>query len=280
MARMQGLTLAKGNRGLLVVAALAGLAAAVLFVAAVNQDGGTSNVSTSGATVKAVVAKQNIAARTEIKSDMVEVREVSEELLVTGAFSDTELVVGNVTLGAIPAGEQIISSRIGLAPTSDSLSAVVPNGKRAVSVEVREATAVGGLLRNGDRVDVIGVFDPQNANSALVFESGGTPAFGVPLLQNIEVLAVGQTAQEPLPTTERDPDGDGTPNVSTSGIPSENTEPQPGATTVTLAVNPDQAITLALTQQTGIKVWLTLRAFGDVDEVEMPKVDIGSVVGP
>jgi pilus assembly protein CpaB len=279
MARMQGLTLAKGNRGLLVVAALAGLAAAVLFVVAVNQDGGTSNV-TSGATVKAVVAKQNIEARTEIKGDMVEVREVSEDLLVAGAFSDTTLVVGNVTLGAIPAGEQIIPSRIGLAPTSDSLSAVVPKGKRAVSVEVREATAVGGLLRNGDRVDVIGVFDPQNANSALVFESGGTPAFGVPLLQNIEVLAVGQTAQEPLPTTERDPDGDGTPNVSTSGIPSENTEPQPGATTVTLAVNPDQAITLALTQQTGIKVWLTLRAFGDVDEVEMPKVDIGSVVGP
>jgi pilus assembly protein CpaB len=280
MARMQGLTLTRGNRGLLVVAALAGLAAAVLFVVAVNQDGGTSSGSTGGATVKAVVAKQNIAARTEIKSDMVEVREVSEDLLVSGAFSDTALVVGNVTLGEIPAGEQIIPSRIGLAPTSDSISGVVPKGKRAISVEVREATAVGGLLRPGDRVDVIGVFDPQNADSALVFESGGIPAFGVPLLQNIEVLAVGQTAQEPLPTTERDPDGDGTPNVATSGQPPDNAETQPGAVTVTLAVDPDQSITLALTQQTGIKVWLTLRAFGDETKTELPKVDIGSVVGP
>jgi Flp pilus assembly protein CpaB len=102
----------------------------------------------------------------------------------------------------------------------------------------------------------------------------------VPLLQNIEVLAVGTSAQEPLPTTERDPDGDGTPNVATSGQPPENAETQPSAVTVTLAVDPGQAITLALTQQTGIKVWLTLRAFGDEADVEMPKVDIGSVVGP
>ncbi len=86
MARMQGLTLTRGNRGLLVVAALAGLAAAVLFVVAVNQDSGSSTVSTGGATIKAVVAKQNIAAGTEIKSDMVEVREVSEDLLVSGCL--------------------------------------------------------------------------------------------------------------------------------------------------------------------------------------------------
>ena len=275
MARMQGLTLTRGNRGLLVVAALAGLAAAVLFVVAVNQDGSSGTVSTGGATVKAVVAKQNIAAETEIKSDMVEVREVSEDLLVS-PYSDIAPVVGNVTLGAIPAGEQIIASRIGQAPTNDSLGGVVPTGKRAISVEVREATAVGGLLRPGDRVDVIGVFDPQNTDSALVVESGGIPAFGVPLLQNIEVLAVGQTAQEQLPTTES---GDGTPNA-TSGKPPDNAEPQPSAITVTLAVDPSQSITLALTQQTGIKVWLTLRAFGDNADVEMPKVDIGSVVGP
>jgi len=206
---------------------------------------------------------------------MVEVREVSEDLLVS-PYSDIAPVVGNVTLGAIPAGEQIIASRIGQAPTNDSLGGVVPTGKRAISVEVREATAVGGLLRPGDRVDVIGVFDPQNTDSALVVESGGIPAFGVPLLQNIEVLAVGQTAQEQLPTTES---GDGTPNA-TSGKPPDNAEPQPSAITVTLAVDPSQSITLALTQQTGIKVWLTLRAFGDNADVEMPKVDIGSVVGP
>ncbi len=156
----------------------------------------------------------------------------------------------------------------------------MPSGKRAISVEVREATAAGGLLRPGDRVDVIGVYDPQNADSALVFESGGVAAYGVPLLQNIEVLAVAQTAQEPLPANERDPDGDGTPNLATSGKPPENAETQPSAITVTLAVDPSQSIMLALTQQTGIKVWLTLRAFGDNADVEMPKVDIGSVVGP
>jgi pilus assembly protein CpaB len=278
MARMQGLTLTRGNRGLLVVAALAGLAAAVLFVVAVNQDGGSGTVSTGGATVKAVVAKQSIAAGTEIKSDMVEARDVSEDLVVAGALSDTADVVGNVTLGVIPAGEQIIPSRIGLSPTNKSLP--VPAGKRAIGVEVREATAAGGHLLPGDHVDVIGVFDPQNTDSALVFESGGIPAFGVPLLQNIEVLAVGPSAQEQLPTTERDPDGDGTPNVATSGKPPENAETQPSAVTVTLAVDPGQAIMLALTQQTGIKVWLTLRAFGDNAEVEMPKVDIGTVVGP
>jgi pilus assembly protein CpaB len=272
MARMQGLTLTRGNRGLLIVAALAGLAAAVLFVVAVNQDSGTSGTGASGsATVEAVVAAQDIAAGIPIEDNMLEVRDVPESLLVAGAYSDPASVVGTASLYAISAGEQITPTRIGEETNSDGLSRVVPMGMRGVGVAVQKETIVGGHLRIGDRVDVIGVFDPQNID-------GGTAAEGIPLLQNIEVLAVDETAQEALPSAATDPE-DATRNTATAGKVPEDTEAQPDATTVVLSVDPAQAVILAVAQQAGVTPWLVLRAFGDEGQIPPDRVGLDSIIG-
>ena len=79
MARMEGLTLARGNRGLLIIALLAGLIAAVLVFAALAQgdEGGTTTATTGGTTVATVVAAQDIAANTEITPEMVKVATTS-----------------------------------------------------------------------------------------------------------------------------------------------------------------------------------------------------------
>ena len=91
MARIQELTMARGNRALLLIALLAGLISAILvFVTLANSEseGGTSNTPASASAV--VVARQDIAAGTEITGQMVEVKQVPDSLLVPGAFASTE----------------------------------------------------------------------------------------------------------------------------------------------------------------------------------------------
>jgi pilus assembly protein CpaB len=263
MARMQGLTLARGNRGLLIVAALAGLAAAVLFVVAVNQD--SSSVSTGGTTIKAVVATQSIAAGTEIKEGMVEVIDVPEGLRAAGVYGDTSPVVGEVTRHAIAEGDQITSTKIGPAVDTGTggIEYVLPPGMRAVSLEVREVTAVGGLLIPGNRVDVIAAFKIKGAPGLADNEHILSVRT---ILQNVEVLSVAQEHQEPLPVEATE--------SQTSGQPPEDVKEQPGAATVTLALGPEEVQELISAQVTAETVWTSLRPAGDADPDEIPSTDV------
>lgn len=265
MARAQGLTQGRGNRGLLIIAAIAGLAAAVLFVAAVNQDDSGSVGTGGGATVKAVVASQSIAAGTEIKEGMVKVIDVPEALLVPGAFVDAQPVVGEVTRQDIAQGDQITPGKIG--PTVDtgtgSIEWVLADGKRGVSLEVREVTAVGGLLIPGNRVDVIAVFKikgvPGLADNQHILSTRT-------ILQNVEVLSVAQEHQEPLPVEATD--------TQASGQAPDDVKEQPGAATVTLALGPEEVQQLISAQATAVSVWTSLRPAGDTAAVEIPSSDV------
>src|SRR5439155_24123774 len=108
MARMQGLTIPRGNRSLLIIAALAGLAAAVLFVVAVNNgDSKTNAGQSSGATGNTVVAVKDIPAGNKIEADMVAIKTAPNDLLVAKPLDDTAKVVGQYAAYDITAGEQI-----------------------------------------------------------------------------------------------------------------------------------------------------------------------------
>jgi Flp pilus assembly protein CpaB len=261
---MEGLTLARGNRGLLLIAMSAGLIAAILvFVGIAQRDssGGSTESSTAVATIPTVVAAQTIAVGTEIKADMVRLAYLPEDVHVSGAFDDTALVVGEVTNVAIEENDQLTPAKVGPLVEGNGLSGVVPPRLRAVALRVEEVTAVGGNLLPGDRVDVIAVYEtPERVVSTTI-------------LQNIEVLSVAQEAQIPLPAGQADTDGDGTPDVSTSGQLPEDVKEQPSATTVTLAVNPEQAQMLFYAQEEAIKVYTSLRSQGDQEPVELAPVD-------
>src|SRR4029450_261686 len=131
MARMsQGLPLPSGNRGLLIIAALAGLAAAVLFVVAVqNNDSTTTQTGGGGDGGNTVVALKDIPSGTEIKAEMITTKTLDNDLLVAGAFDDTADVRGKFAANNITAGEQIAPARIGLAnPANCGLGCVVETG--------------------------------------------------------------------------------------------------------------------------------------------------------
>jgi Flp pilus assembly protein CpaB len=167
-------------------------------------------------------------------------------------------------------GEQLSSAKIGLPVPEDALSGVVPAGMRGIALEVREVTAVGGLLLPGDRVDVILTYKivraPGLAEDEYILRTQT-------LLQDIEVLSVAQEAQEP--TSQRASGEDTQEDTAvTSGQLPEDVEEQPTATTVTLALTPEQTLILANAQSPefgeGANIFTSLRAFGDHEIIENP----------
>lgn len=285
MARAQELTLPGGNRTLLMIALIAGaIAAAIVFVVVTNSDSDDSSSAAGGDAVPALVATQSIKAGQEITEDMVEVRQIPADLRISGAYDDPELVVGEVSKIAISAGEQFNSAKIGIPVPDKGLPGVVSTGMRGVAVEVDEVTAVGGNLLPGDRVDIIATTRvdgvPGLPEDAYVLRTET-------ILQNVEVISVAQEAQEPTAgnkPAEGEGEGETTEGSasSTSGQIPDDVEGQPDANTLTLALTPEQALLVISRQEYSIRIWATVRAFGDdaiyeVAPVEVTIVDDGGL---
>jgi pilus assembly protein CpaB len=261
MARISEMTSSRGNRLLLGLALAAGAVAAVLvFVALSSGDDGGSTVS-GGASTSVVVAAQDIDAGTVISSDMVKSVEMGEDALISGAITDSSVVVGEAARYKIYEGEQLATGKVGPENDTEGLSGVVPLGFRAFSVGVEEVRAVGGLLLPGNKVDVYISRTIENDQG----NDQDDTVVSFLLLQDIEVLAVAQTAQE---TTAGPAADDGT--TVTTGQPPEDADEQPDAASVTLAVTPEQAGILVCAQSANSSgssgedsVWIALRGFGE-----------------
>jgi pilus assembly protein CpaB len=120
---------------------------------------------------------------------------------------------------------------------AERLSTKVQKKVRAVTIESRSTTSVGGWVRPNDHVDVIGTFrDPQTDENV-----------AVTLLQNVIVLATGKVT--------------GTTNVNL--IP----ENQRDYSNITLMVIPEEAEILTLAGELG-NLTLSLRNEEDVDMIE------------
>ena len=239
----------RANRLLFAAAVLfAALAAALVFVA-LQRGGEESSGGAPAASASVIVTARDIPANSRLTADMLELRSISPDAILAGAYANIEPLIGLPVRFPLEKGEQLTPLKVGLNAIEDEkdLSLVLPEGKRGFAVEVTEVTGVGGLLLPGNSVDVIAVFD----------ESATGVDKAVTLLQNIEVLSVAQEAQEPVPALAEESGGTGL-----NGRRPDDVERQPGARTVTLAVTPPEAQLLALAQQNG-SLWLTLRPFED-----------------
>ena len=255
MARLQEMTMNRGNRTLLLLALAAGLVAAVLVFVALSQsdDEKTTTVSEGVPVASVVVAAQNISAGREITADMVKVSEVPRDLLIAGAFTDTAPLVGQKARVPILSGEQIPASKVGTQSKDEGLALVVPKGMRGVGISIKEVTAVGGLTLPGDRVDVYATYVDEE-------QDGIRHVRVYKILDNTEVLSVAQEAQQPAPATNSGADA---PQVATSGQLPDDLNEQPRAGTVTVSVDPVQTGLLVCAQESADTVWLALRSFGE-----------------
>ena len=105
--------------------------------------------------VNVVVATQQIDAGTAITADELEVKEVPQAYVSSGAVSKAEDFVGQVALTRIDSGTQLTSSVIAAAKDASSLGAALTPGYKAVTIAVDEVQGFSGLLKVGDTVDVL-----------------------------------------------------------------------------------------------------------------------------
>ena len=257
------------NRRFVMLAVTLGLIGAVLVYVAFSRDS-SSTGGGGAATAPVVVAKVDIPARTLVDPSMVEVVLVPEDVRNFLAFTDPTLVTGKITRFPIAAKEQVLTSKMvdsGPAATSRSLSYVVPQGKRGFAINASDVQNAGGLVLPGDYVDVVVIYDVEFLNGT---ESEIEEAYLVrTLFQNIEVLAVSQVVTDVVAQARSTPTAGAatTPATDANGQRARNSEAaaQPGASTVTLSLTPEQVQLMYLAEENG-RIRLSVRPFQESEE--------------
>ena len=215
------------------VAALLGLGMLWLYMQRFEAE------ASGGPPVAVVMATQDIPLGTTLTREMLGLRNLPaayvEDRHIRAA--DAERVIGvRVSMG-VKANESLLWTD--LATTSQQrrdLSGLVRNGMRAVTIRADVTSAFGGLLRPGDRVDLLMTTSRDGTAEA--------NRVTIPLLQNVIVLAVGKdTGMEEVAAGRR-------------SVERRFNE-------VTLSVTVEQAQILTLADQTGT-ITLTLRNPDDI----------------
>jgi pilus assembly protein CpaB len=135
-----------------------------------------------------VVAKQSLRFGTELSPSMLQEVSWPSDTLPSGAFAKISDVMSGgrrVVLAAIEANEPVLALKITGPGQRATLSALVKQGMKAVTIRVNDVEGVGGFVLPGDHVDVV---------LTRQLEKGSATTQVV--LQNTRVLAVDQTADE------------------------------------------------------------------------------------
>lgn len=98
-------------------------------------------------------------------------------------------LVGAVVRQPVTAGEPVTAAKLLKRDNASVLAVVLEEGMRAVSIKVDEAQSVAGLVRPGDRVDVILTHKVTSTQDAA---QAGEKSVSEAVARNVRVLAVGQ----------------------------------------------------------------------------------------
>jgi pilus assembly protein CpaB len=156
---------------------VAGIAAVVLAARWVSQQ--------TGGTVKVVVASRDINLGTVLDPTLVHEVAWPAGNLPKGAVDDIGKLTGRVIKTAMSTGELVLESKLAPEGTKGGLSAVIGEGKRAITVKVNEVIGVAGFALPGNYVDVM-------VNTR---DEGDKPVSKI-VLERMLVLAVAQEASQ------------------------------------------------------------------------------------
>ncbi len=134
-----------------------------------------------------LTASTSIPAGTTIDETMVKLEPVPEKYVQPKAIvATTSPALGKRAVVDILPGEQIMMTKLTIAVKDAGLAMLTPQGKRAMTITLPFLSAVGGKVKRGDWVDVVGTF-PYNAQ---VDGKTVTELVSVTLFQNVLVLSV------------------------------------------------------------------------------------------
>lgn len=199
--------------------------------------------ASGGAPVSVLVARRDIPLGAAITQDLLGSQTIPQSYVEDRHIpaSEASRIIGVRVTSGVRANESLLWTD--LATTTEQrrdLSALVRSGMRAITIRADVSASFGGLLRPGDRVDVLLTAEREPRNHVTI-----------PLLQNLLVLASGRDTGAPVRPGERRTQASGTVNQ------------------VTLSVTLEQAAVLALSQEQG-RLTLALRNPEDIHTIDNP----------
>ena len=186
-----------------------------------------------------VITAVDIPVGTKLIKEQLTVVPMPSNSTPVGAFNSFDKLVDRVVMSGIAAREVITEAKLAPEGTAGGLSAVIPEGYRAMTVKVDEVVGVSGFLSPGTLVDVVVTMAPAE-------NSASKDTISKIVLQNIKVLASGQNIDRPKDDREA------------SAVRS-----------VTLQVSPEQAEKLALASSEG-RLQLVMRNSVDQEDSQTP----------
>jgi len=166
---------------LLILAVITGLAAAVYAASWLAQRG---NI----ASTKVVVAAVDIELGSRINPQMLTTSSWPSESVPPDAFKDIKELQDRVVRASMLRGEAIVNRKLSPVGTQGGLSAVIAEGKRAMTVRVNDVVGVAGFALPGNYVDVMLNAQQDRAKGE------GANQISMTVLEHVLVLAVAQEA--------------------------------------------------------------------------------------
>ena len=130
-----------------------------------------------------LVAARDLTAGMRLERTMLEVAHWPRDALLAPALTRLEEAEGRVITSTLLRGEPLLKARLALPGETGGLSALLQEGRRAVTVKVNEIVGVAGFALPGNFVDVmVHTTDAQNQPVSRI------------VLERIRVMAVAQDA--------------------------------------------------------------------------------------
>ncbi len=136
------------------------------------------------------VAAQEINMGQKLTSNMFKLVSWPANIMPPESFSDLKKLDGRVTKSSLQVGEPILATKLAPEGSLGGLSAVIAEGKRAITVRVNDVVGVAGFALPGNFVDII-VNTKKEEGSGNNKDSKNISKI---VLEHILVLAVAQEA--------------------------------------------------------------------------------------
>lgn len=196
------------------------------------------------ATSTVYVAVKTMPPKYKITEADIKQISIRTDMINARAVLDKSEIVDKRLKETVVEGEQILIDRLADGKNT-SLSYAIPEGMRAVSINVNDQSSLSNQVRPGDYVDVVASFEKEEVeklDTKTVY-----PRITKIIIQKVEILAFGQDMQANEAQTDE------------------------AAKTVTLAVSPQEAEKLVYASEYA-SLRLVLRGVGDTDIVNTPGI--------
>jgi len=208
--------------------------------------------ASGGTTVEVVVPRRNLPKGAVVDGNSMAAREVVADTIYdeTILAADFGKVQGNKLVRPVEQGRPLRRSDLDV--RAKEFAEALPEGKRAITIEIDEINSIAGMVRVGNRLDLMLIVSDNS-------EGGAGQQQVLSLLQKVKIIATGQVITRAAPV-----DG-----------------PQPAAaqrySNVTFEVTPEEGARIALAQTMG-KIRAVLRSDEDQAIEPLAKVNTQTVM--